>query len=57
MALAIAYPLAMVLLMLLALVQLAMPLNMEDWSYRHVWIYMPIFYLGGLTIARRRYMP
>lgn len=47
----------MVLLMLLALVQLAMPLNMEDWSYRHVWIYMPIFYLGGLTIARRRYMP
>ena len=31
-ALAIAFPLAMVLLMILALVQLAMPLNPDDWS-------------------------
>lgn len=54
-ALAIAFPLATVLLMILALVQLAMPLNPDDWSYRHVWYFLPIFWLGGLSIARRRY--
>lgn len=54
-ALAIAFPLAMVLLMVLALVQLAMPLNPDDWSYRHVWQFLPIFWLGGLSVARRRY--
>ncbi len=54
-ALAIAFPLAMVLLMVLALVQLAVPLNPDDWSYRHVWYFLPIFWLGGLSIARRRY--
>jgi hypothetical protein len=54
-ALAIAYPLAIVLIMLLALVQLAMPLNPDDWSYRHVWPFLPIFWLGGQAIARRRY--
>ena len=54
-ALAIAFPLAMVLLMILALVQLAMPLDPDDWSYRHVWYFLPIFWLGGLSIARRRY--
>ena len=54
-ALAIAFPMAMVLLMILALVQLAMPLNPDDWSYRHVWYFLPIFWLGGLSIARRRY--
>lgn len=54
-ALAIAYPLALVLIMVLALVQVAMPLNMDDWSYRHVWPFLPIFWLGGQMIARRRY--
>lgn len=54
-ALAIAYPLAIVLIMLLALVQLAMPLNPNDWSYRHVWPFLPMFWLGGQAIARRRY--
>ena len=54
-ALAIAFPLAMVLLMILALVQLAMPLDPDDWSYRQVWYFLPIFWLGGLSIARRRY--
>ncbi|HLE56703.1 MAG TPA: hypothetical protein VJB15_06450 [Rhodothermia bacterium] len=54
-ALAIAFPLAMVLLMVLALVQLAMPLNPDDWSYRHVWYFLPIFWFGGQAIARRRY--
>ena len=54
-ALAIAFPLAVLLLMILALVQLAMPLNPDDWSYRHVWYFLPVFWLGGLSIARRRY--
>ena len=54
-ALAIAFPLAMVLLMVLALVQLATPLNPNDWSYRHVWQFLPVFWLGGQAIARRRY--
>jgi len=54
-ALAIAFPLAMVLLMVLALVQLATPLNPDDWSYRHVWQFLPVFWLGGQAIARRRY--
>ena len=54
-ALAIAFPMAMVLLMVLALVQLAMPLNPDDWSYRHVWYFLPIFWFGGQAIARRRY--
>jgi hypothetical protein len=54
-ALAVAYPLAMVLLMTLGLLQRAVVLKFEDWSYLHVWIYLPIFYLLGLTLARRRY--
>lgn len=54
-ALAVAYPLAMLLLMTLALMQRAVTLKFEDWSYAHVWIYLPIFYLGGLALARKRY--
>ena len=54
-ALAVAFPLTVVLLMLLALVQLAMPLNPDDWSYRHVWSFLPMFWLVGAVIARRRY--
>lgn len=54
-ALAVAFPLAMLLLTTLALMERAVALRFEDWSYAHVWIYLPIFYLGGLTLARRRY--
>jgi len=54
-ALAIAFPLAVLLLMVLALVELAMPLNPNDWSYRHTWQFLPILWLGGLAIAKRRY--
>lgn len=54
-ALAVAYPLAILLLMTLGLLQLAVPLSPEDWSYRHVWVFLPIFYFMGLTIAWRRY--
>ncbi len=54
-ALAVAYPLAMLLLMVLALLQRAIELKFEDWSYAHVWYYLPVFYLFGLWLARRRY--
>ena len=54
-ALAVAFPLAMVLLMTLALMQRAVELKFEDWSYAHVWVYLPIFYILGLAVARRRY--
>ena len=54
-ALAIAYPLAILLLMTLGLLELAVGLKPEDWSYRHIWIYLPIFYFLGLFIAWRRY--
>lgn len=54
-ALAIAYPLLLTLLMLLGLLELAIPLNREDWSYRHVWQMQGIIYLIGLFVAYRRY--
>ena len=54
-ALAMAFPLTLLLLTTLALMQRAVALSFEDWSYAHVWVYLPIFYLGGLTLAHRRY--
>lgn len=54
-ALAIAFPLAILLLWTLGLLQLAIDLPAEDWSYRHVWVYLPLFYFIGLAIASRRY--
>jgi hypothetical protein len=54
-ALVIAYPLAILLLSTLGLLQLAIDLPMEDWSYRHVWVYLPLFYVLGLAITWRRY--
>lgn len=54
-ALAIAYPLALLLLMTLALMQRAVNLSFEDWSYAHVWIYLPIFYFLSLGLVSGRY--
>jgi uncharacterized membrane protein YjjB (DUF3815 family) len=54
-ALAIAYPLAILLLMTLGLLELAVGLSPQDWSYRHTWIYLPLFYFVGLWLAWRRY--
>lgn len=54
-ALGIAFPLAMLLLMTLALLQRAIDLPFEDWSYAHVWFYLPIFYLFGVAYSARRY--
>jgi len=54
-ALVIAFPLAILLLMILGLMELATGLSPNDWSYRHVWIFLPIFYAIGLVVSVRRY--
>ncbi len=54
-ALAVAFPLTLLLVMTLGLLQIAIELNMNDWSYRHIWPLLYVFYLMGLIRARRRY--
>ena len=54
-ALAVAFPLTMLLLMLLGLLELATELNRDDCSHRHVWMFLPLLYFGGMALARRRY--
>lgn len=54
-ALAIAYPLAVILLMTLGLLQRAVELPFEDWSYAHVWMYVVIFYFLSIPWVARRY--
>lgn len=54
-ALAVAFPLAFLLLMTLRLLELAVKLKPENWSYRHLWPVLFIFYLIGLVGAKRRY--
>ncbi len=54
-ALAIAFILALLLIMTLGLMELAITLNRDDWSYRHVWAMLPMFYFGGVVWARKRY--
>lgn len=54
-ALAVAFPAAMLLMMGLALLERAVALSPADWSYRHTWFFLPLFYFIGLGIARRRY--
>ena len=55
-ALAIAYPLAILMLVTLGFLQLAIDLSPEDWSYRHIWAFLPALYFLGLTIAWRNTM-
>ena len=54
-ALAVAFPLGLLLLTTLGLVQRAVELDFENWSYNHVWPMFTVFYLCGLVLARRRY--
>lgn len=54
-ALAIAFSLATLLLTTLALMQRAVTLNFEDWSYAHVWVYLPIFYFLSYLVVSKRY--
>lgn len=53
--LAIAFPLGLLLLTTLGLVQRAIELNFQDWSYNHVWPMLVVFYLLGQAVARKRY--
>jgi len=54
-ALAVAFPLGVLLLTTLGLVQRAVNLSFQDWSYNHIWPYFALFYLFGLGLARKRY--
>lgn len=54
-ALAFAFPVAIFFLMFLGLLQLAVELSPDNWSYRHVWVFLPLFYFAGLALAWRRY--
>lgn len=54
-ALAVAFPLCMVMLWVLGLLEVAIDLDKSNWSYRHVWAMVPMFYLIGLALAWRRY--
>lgn len=50
-ALAIAFPLSILFLMVFGLLGEALNLTLE----RHVWFYLPVFYFVGLALAWRRY--
>jgi hypothetical protein len=54
-ALAFAFPMAMLLLMTLGLLDRSALLSAENWSYRRIWYYLPVFYLVGIAISWRRY--
>jgi hypothetical protein len=54
-ALAFAFPLAVILLMTLGLLDVAIALDPNDFSLRHVWAMMPALYYLGLWRAKRRY--
>ncbi|MBK8567303.1 MAG: hypothetical protein IPN76_29260 [Saprospiraceae bacterium] len=54
-ALALAFPLTVLGLLLLSLLQMVAPLNAENWSYRHLLPMVFIAYLFGLMLAKRRY--
>lgn len=54
-ALAVAFPLAVIVLMTLGLLDVAIALNPDDFSLRHVWAMMPLLYYAGLWRAKRRY--
>ena len=54
-ALAFAFPVAMLLLMTLGLLERSHLVSAGKWSYRQVWYYLPLFYLIGIAISWRRY--
>lgn len=54
-ALVIAFPLSILMLVTLGFLQLAIDLPAENFSYRHIWAFMPMIYFGCLAFAWRRY--
>jgi hypothetical protein len=53
--LAVAFPLTLVLVMALGLLQRVTVLDPADWSYPRIWPILFAFYFFGLVLARRRY--
>lgn len=54
-ALGFAFPAALVLLMTLRLLDVAITLNPDDFSVRHIWAMLPLLYYVGLWRAKARY--
>jgi hypothetical protein len=54
-ALVVAFPLTMLMLMVLGLLEIGIELDRENWGYRHVWAFLPLLYIFGIVLARRRY--
>lgn len=55
-ALVLAFPLTLLFIMTLGLLELAVGLSADDWSYRHVLPVLIMFYAFGLWRAWRRYL-
>jgi hypothetical protein len=53
-ALAFAFPLSILLMCALGLLELAVKHPPQDLSFRHVRMFLVIFYFAGLAMARRR---
>lgn len=54
-ALAVAFPVILLLIFVLGALELVITLNRDDWSYRHVWQMGAIIYFACLAYAWRRY--
>ena len=54
-ALALAYPLVLLLLLTLGSLDRVIDLDPENWSYRHLGPFVILFYVLGLWISTRRY--
>lgn len=55
-ALVLAFPLTLLFIMTLGLLELAVGLSADDWSYRHILPFLVIFYAFGLWRAWKRYL-
>ena len=55
-ALVLAFPLTLLLIMTLGLLELAIGLSPDDWSYRHILPFPVLFYAFGLWRAWKRYL-
>lgn len=51
----IAFSLGLLLIMTLGLLDLVIPINKEDWGYRHLVPFFALFYFVGLFISKRKY--
>ena len=54
-ALAFAFPISIIGFATLGLLDVALPLDREDFSLRNLWLLMPMLYYIGLWRAQRRY--